>query len=789
MVKLLTFYCVLHYVRAHATTGGTMTITLSTAPAGKCPFGHGGGASETFDPFSLDYQINPGEHAKWARENEPIFFHEKLGYWVVTRYADVQEVFRDNITFSPSVALEKITPLTEEAKQILADHDFALRRTLVNEDEPDHTARRRALGGAFDIEHLEEHEEMVRRLVTERIDGFIDNGNVDLVPGLLYEVPLMVAFHFLGVPEHDMDLLHKYSVAHTVSTWGKPTDEEQIEIAESVGKFWQLAGKILEELRETPDADGWMPMSIRAQKEQPDVVTDSYLHSMMMAGIVAAHETTAFSGANAMKLLLENREIWELLCEKPELIPNAIEESLRLSGGVAAWRRISTRPTTLGGVELPEGARVLMVSAAANRDPEMFPDPDAIDLYRDNVSKHLTFGFGSHQCLGKNLARLELQVILQELTTRLPHLELVEDQDFGYVPNTSFRGPQHLEVEWNPEANPERQAMAQKNIHPEIIFNGPSRELRTRRMSVTEIDDVAQGIRRIVLRSEDGSRLPNSWPGAHIEIEVDGFNRHYSLCGQGTDYWEIAVALDPESRGGSAWIHENVRNGSVLNVRGPRSNFRADTSATQLILVAGGVGITPMLAMADEAKARGIDYELHYAGKHRDKMAYLDRIECDHGEHTRIYVSMEGLRLDVSSFADRQSPGVQVLTCGPDRLTSALLDALAHWPADTVRRESFSAANLADESENEQFTVVINSTGEELEVPANTTLLEYLENSGHDLYADCREGLCGTCEVGVLAGDPEHRDHLLSDREKIDGTRMLPCVSRGSCSSKLVLDL
>lgn len=761
---------------------------MNSSSAGKCPFAHGGGAAERFDPFSLDYQLNPGEHARWVRENEPIFYHEDFGYWVVTRYEDVQEVFRDNITYSPSVALEKITPLTDEAKQILADHDFALRRTLVNEDEPDHTARRRALGGAFDAEHLIEHEEMVRRLVTERIDGFIDDGRVDLVPGLLYEVPLMVAFHFLGVPEHDMDLLHKYSVAHTVSTWGKPTDEEQVEIADSVGKFWQLAGKILEELRETPDAEGWMPMSIRAQKDQPDVVTDSYLHSMMMAGIVAAHETTAFSGANAVKLLLENREIWELLCEKPELIPNAIEESLRLSGGVAAWRRITTQPTTLGGVDLPEGARILMVSAAANRDPEMFPDPDTIDLFRDNVAKHLTFGFGSHQCLGKNLARLELQVILQELTTRLPHLHLVEDQDFGYVPNTSFRGPQHLEVEWAPEGNPERRGELSAE-HPEIIFNGPNRELRTRRMRVSQVEDVADGIRRIVLSSEDGSHLPDSWPGAHIEIEADGLNRHYSLCGQNDDAWEIAVALEPDSRGGSKWIHENVRVGTSLDVRGPRSNFRFDVSASRLILVAGGVGITPMLAMADEAKARGIDYELHYAGRERKAMAYLERIAEDHAEHTTIYVSSEGNRLDTSVFAERYAPGVQLLTCGPDRLTSDLLEKLADWPTDTVRRESFSAATILEDAANEPFTVVINSTGEESEVPANTTLLEHLENAGHDLYADCREGLCGTCEVGVITGDPDHRDHLLTEREKETGHRMLPCVSRGACTSKLVLDL
>src|SRR5699024_9070328 len=213
------------------------------------------------------------------------------------------------------------------------------------------------------------------------------------------------------------------------------------------------------------------PYSIRKQQELPDVVTDSYLHSMMMAGIVAAHETTAHSSANAIKLILETPGLWQKLSKNPDLIPNVIEECLRLTGGVAAWRRVTTRDTVLSGVHLPEGSKLLMVSAAANRDPDKFPDPDIIDLHRDNVAEHLTFGYGSHQCLGKNLARLEMQVFLQELTSRLPNLRLVENQDFDYVPNTSFRGPNHLWVEWDVD-----KVAAPKKNHPDIIFNGPSRE-------------------------------------------------------------------------------------------------------------------------------------------------------------------------------------------------------------------------------------------------------------------------------------------------------------------------
>ncbi|MCJ7858407.1 cytochrome P450/oxidoreductase [Corynebacterium kalidii] len=765
-----------------------MTTTNTTA-ASACPYSSGS-ASKDFDPFEMDYQLNPGEACAWARENEPIFYSEKLGYWVVTRFDDVQEVFRDQSTYSASVALEKLTPATPEAQEILEAKGYGMRRTLVNEDEPAHTARRRALAGPFDVAHLDGEEEMVRELVTGYIDRFAADGRADLVNSLLWEVPLTVAFHFLGVPEHDMDMLRRYSVAHTVNTWGRPSPEQQEEIAENVGNFWNLAGDILAELRETPDAPGWMPYSIRAQQEQPEVVTDSYLHSIMMAGIVAAHETTAHSASNAIKLLLENRSVWEELVRRPELIPNAIEECLRLSGGVAAWRRITTRPTVLGGQRLDEGERLLIVSAAANRDPRHFNDPDVIDLYRDNSTDHLTFGFGSHQCLGKNLARLELQVILQELTSRFPSMRLV-DQEFEFVPNTSFRGPEHLWVEWDADTRAAGTAEDAPPEFPGIVFNGPGKDLRTRTMTVEKVRPLTPHVMGIRL-VPDGGPLPGWQPGAHVEIDAGDVSRRYSLCGSSSDAWEIAVAREPDGRGGSRWIHENVVAGATVRVRGPRQNFAVDPDVDRRILIAGGIGITPILALADDAKARGIDYTVHYCGPERDRMAYLDRLRDDHGDHLVLHVSGEGTRLDLPGIVEEYRAGTQVCTCGPDRLTDAVLEAFSSWPEGTVTRESFQSTSAVDPSSNEPFEVTVNSTGQVLDVPAGQTLLETLETSGFDVDADCREGLCGTCVLGVVDAAPEdidHRDDVLSARERQSGAVVMPCVSRSCAGKPLTLDL
>jgi cytochrome P450 len=289
-----------------------------------------------FDPFEDDYQQDPPEYVRWSREEEPVFWSPKLNYFVVTRYADIKAIFRDNITFSPSIALEKITPTGDEANKVLASYGFALNRTLVNEDEPAHMPRRRVLMDPFTPEELKAHEPMVRELARAYVDRFIDDGKADLVDQMLWEVPLTVALHFLGVPEEDMDALRKYSIAHTVNTWGRPKPEEQVAVAHAVGNFWQLAGRILDKMRQDPSGPGWMKYGIRKQKDHPEVVTDSYLHSMMMAGIVAAHETTANATANAVKVLLQHRQVWQELCEDPSLIPNAVEECLRLNGSVAA---------------------------------------------------------------------------------------------------------------------------------------------------------------------------------------------------------------------------------------------------------------------------------------------------------------------------------------------------------------------------------------------------------------------------------------------------------------------
>ncbi len=202
------------------------------------------------------------------------------------------------------------------------------------------------------------------------------------------------------------------------------------------------------------------------------------------------------------------------------------------------------------------------MSSSANHDERHFADADFFDIRRENASDQLTFGYGAHQCMGKNLARMEMQIFLEELTRRLPHLRLAE-QRFTYVPNTSFRGPEHLWVEWDPAANPERRVPSLLARSQPVRIGEPSTHAISRKLVVTSVAAAADGVARIRMASPDGKPLPRWTPGSHIDIECGdtGLSRQYSLCGDPADSGalEIAVLREADGRGGSAWVHEHLR--------------------------------------------------------------------------------------------------------------------------------------------------------------------------------------------------------------------------------------
>lgn len=741
---------------------------------------------------------DPAEFVRWSREERPVFYSPQLDYWVITRYHSIKEIFRDPITFSPSNVLEPVGTPPPEVKEILSGYGYAMNRTLVNEDEPMHMARRRVLMEPFTPEHLSEHVPMVRRLVSEAVDRFIDDGRVDLVRELLWDVPFTVALHFLGI-DHDTDreTMKRFSIAHTVNAFGRPTPEQRVEIAHTVGQFWQFSGQVLKKMRKTPDGPGWMRYSIRQQKLHPEVVTDSYLHSMMMAIIVAAHESTSFASANAIKLLLEHPDDWRDLCANPQLISPAMEECLRHSGSIGSWRRRAMRDVEIEGVSIPAGARLLLVVNSANHDPRQFADPDLFDIRRDNAVEHLTFGFGAHQCLGKNIGRMEMQIIVDELARRLPHMRLAQ-QKFEYVHNLAFRGPRNLIVEWDPAQNPERRDPSVRRHRHEPRLGAPLAKHVVRNLRVESASMVAANTLLLRMVSPHGSALPQWTPGAHIDIECgDGtLARQYSLCGDPADSgaWEVAVLKDPTSRGGSAWIHEHAKPGTILRVRGPRNHFRMEEDAgARYVFVAGGIGITPIMAMARRARELGLNYEFHYSCRSRPWMAFAESLIKLHGERLHCYLSEDGGRNDFNAMAARLAGSdVRIYACGPSRMLDALQAAVAAagLPETALHIEHFSNEKpKLDPAKETPFEVELRNSGLTLTVPNDRSLLDTLRAKNVDVQSDCEEGLCGVCEVAVVSGDVDHRDSILGPAERKENRRMMACCSRAKKGERLVLDL
>lgn len=310
--------------------------------------------------------------------------------------------------------------------------------------------------------------------------------------------------------------------------------------------------------------------------------------------------------------------------------------------------------------------------------------------------------------------------------------------------------------------------------------------LRWQRAEVLEADDAAEGVRRLVLRPDRPVTAP---PGSHLDVEVaDGvrtLRRSYSVVASedGGRRWTVSVQLAPDSRGGSRAMHA-LRPGDRIRVSDPLQNFPLGVGAARYVLVAGGIGITALAAMAASLRRRGADYELVLVGRSRRVMAYLPELVEAHGDRLRLHVDDEGTPLDVDALVAEVADGAQaadteLYTCGPIRLMDALRRswAAASLPGTNLRFETFgnSGAWAA-----ETFEVRIPSVDRTVTVDRDVSMLDALERAGVEVMWDCRKGECGLCTLRVLACDGrlDHRDVFLDEEQKAAGTTVCACVSR-----------
>ena len=402
-----------------------------------------------FDPLSEDYLVDPYPYLSEARAKAPVFYSEKLDHWVVTRYNLIRHIFLNPQIFSAGNANSPVLPPCPRAAKALEEGGFRAVPTLANVDPPAHTRVRRIANTAFTPKRVAEMESFIRETTIRFCNERFRNGSADLVRDLAWELPVLVLFRILGVGEDQVPRVKEGSWNRILFVYGRPESEaDQISAAEGMAAFWRYAEELVEDRTREP-RDDFTSALAWATDDDGKRLTSQQAATVVLNLLFAGHETTTGLLGNSFNRFLGDREAWRAICADPNLIPNAIEEVLRLDSSVIAWRRRTTQATSIADVPIPPNAKLLLLLGAGNRDPEVFPDPDRFDIRRSNAKDHLAFGHGAHLCLGRPLARLQAKVVLEEVSARFPSMRLTPDVTLEFPPNVSFRGPLSLPVLWD----------------------------------------------------------------------------------------------------------------------------------------------------------------------------------------------------------------------------------------------------------------------------------------------------------------------------------------------------
>ncbi|WP_435644173.1 PDR/VanB family oxidoreductase [Streptomyces sp. H49] len=302
--------------------------------------------------------------------------------------------------------------------------------------------------------------------------------------------------------------------------------------------------------------------------------------------------------------------------------------------------------------------------------------------------------------------------------------------------------------------------------------------------------DEADGVVSLDLHRADHAPLPAWTPGAHIDLVLaPDLVRQYSLCSSPDDthVWRVAVLREDDGRGGSLQVHDKLAEGNPVRVRGPRNHFPLERAARYLF-IAGGIGITPIIPMLEQAERHGSAWELVYGGRTLSSMAFRGALVTRYGGRVRVRPEDAYGLLDLDALLGTPRPGTLVYCCGPEPLLKAVEERCTDWPPGTLHVERFAPKELQAPVRDGAFEVELAQTGITVTVPPDKSVLQAVEEAGVQVLFSCQEGTCGTCETAVLEGTVDHRDSLLTPAEQEAHDTMMICVSRAACP-RLVLDL
>lgn len=402
-----------------------------------------------YNPFALPQLEDPFPFYARLRQEAPVTFAPAFHLWLVSRYADVMTALKDSRRFSSRDILRPPIGLPAELTQLLEDSGYSPEYPLLGDDPPAHTRLRSLVGKAFNMASVNALESRIRAMARPHVDAMLRGGSrVDFVSGLAWSLPMDVITELLGVPRSDGAQIRQWNEDEKLFFVPNLPPDALRRAAEGVAAYRRYLRGLVEDRRQNPRGD-LLSSLIEARVEGERPLSTVEATNLLSVLVFAGNETSTNLITTTLLCLLRHPGLWQELCANPAAIPNTLEEVMRFDAPVAGMMRTVTEPTLLGGVELPAGARLMLLFASANRDAAVFENPDRFDIHRSNANRHLGFGHGTHYCVGAPLARLEARIVLELLVEHLPNPRLVAGEPTPYLPNLLHRAPQRLMVEWD----------------------------------------------------------------------------------------------------------------------------------------------------------------------------------------------------------------------------------------------------------------------------------------------------------------------------------------------------
>jgi cytochrome P450/ferredoxin-NADP reductase len=765
----------------------TTTQPVDGQSSARVPEAAQGGLGVYYDPLSYAAYDHPYDVYAQLRDQAPVYYNPRRDLWVLSRYAEVKQCLADHEHFVNALG-----------NDMDGTHDSYGPGNLIALDEPHHGVIREVVQPSFSGREILALETHVRSLARELLADLRGRGGGDFALEVALPMVFDAGLRFVGAPVEESKFWQEHllrSMARTVGQFGLP-DDAAVSNREAEHHIHEVMAARRAELAAgaKPGLDVISQVVLAGEREVLDEAEQAGLAHLVLS---AATDAPAALVTNCIALLDKFPALQEYLRDNPTKVKAFVEETLRFDTPGTNLCRQTTSEVTIGGVTIPADSRVMVLLGSANRDELVYEHASRFDINRTMSAENriMSFGEGIHSCMGAPLARLVAQVVVEEL---LPLLDDVEIRVVGSPERwvkQMVRGFSSLPVKFVPVGQVERTTKPHASVaHLEEVQHLSTRvTLATRELETPVVvqgkEQVSDGVVALTLRSADGKPLPKWEAGAHVDLIIPGVaTRQYSLSGDPANphVWRLGILRDAAGSGGSLYVHDQLKVGDEVKVRGPRNNFDLIESPRYLF-IAGGIGITPILPMIRAAEAAGAEWQLAYGGRTRGSMAFLDELE-QYGDRVMVLPQDEVGLLDLHGLLGTPRTDTKIFCCGPEPLLNAVEDACRPWPRRSLHMERFVAKPLSEPVLKTPFEVHLERSGITLTVPPEQSILAAVDQAGVGVRSSCEEGTCGTCEVRVLDGVPDHRDSVLDEDEQEAGDCMMICVSR-SCTARLVLDL